>query len=125
MNRAADWLIGHWLANRFDFSMRMREGRATLATTVMLLLRLGLPLTAFVVAFNPIWGFTWYLNTESWVTGIYQKLTELRVDPWRVGMIDGVMRAYGGGDGLFLIHPDGAGNGDFSLLVICCPTERD
>ena len=28
MNRAADWLIGHWLASRFNFSMRLREGRA-------------------------------------------------------------------------------------------------
>ena len=33
MNRAADWLIGSWLANRFDFSMRLREGRGTLAMT--------------------------------------------------------------------------------------------
>src|SRR5215475_7007608 len=50
-------------------------------------LRLGLPVTAFFVAFNPIWGFTWYFNTESWATGVYQKMTQLRVDPWRVKMI--------------------------------------
>jgi hypothetical protein len=30
---------------------------------------------------NPIWGFTWYFNTESWATGVYQKMTQLRVDP--------------------------------------------
>ena len=126
MNRAADWLIGHWLASRFSFSMRLREGRITLGMTLLLLLRLGLPLTAFVVAFNPIWGFTWYLNTESWVTGIYQKLTELRVDPWRLGMIDAVTRAYGGGDELFQINPDGVtGSGDFSFLVIGDPGEGD
>ena len=59
------------------------------------------------------------------MTGIYQKLTELRVDPWRVGMIDGVMRAYGGGDELFQIHPDGTGAGDFSFLVIGDPGEGD
>jgi uncharacterized membrane protein HdeD (DUF308 family) len=126
MNRAADWLIGYWLANRFGFSMGLREGRSSLAMTLLFLLRLGLPLTAFVVAFNPIWGFTWYLNTESWVTGIYQKLTELRVDPWRVGMIDAVTRAYGGGDELFRINPDGVnGSGDFSFLVIGDPGEGD
>jgi uncharacterized membrane protein HdeD (DUF308 family)/3',5'-cyclic AMP phosphodiesterase CpdA len=126
MNRTADWLIGRWLASRFGFSMRLREAQATLASTLLLLLRLGLPLTAFVVAFNPIWGFTWYLNTESWVTGIYQKLTELRVDPWRVGMIDAVTRAFAGGDELFQIHPDGvAGPGDFSFVVIGDPGEGD
>jgi hypothetical protein len=84
---------------------------------LILLLRLGLPVTAFFVAFNPIWGFSWYFNTESWATGIYQKLTELRVDNWRANMFDAVTRAYGGGDEHFRINPQGvAGNGDFSFL---------
>jgi hypothetical protein len=34
---------------------------------------------------NPIWGFTWYFNTESWATGVYQKMTQLRVDPCQGG----------------------------------------
>ena len=60
------------------------------------------------------------------MTGIYQKLTELRVDPWRLGMIDAVTRAYGGGDELFQINPDGVtGSGDFSFLVIGDPGEGD
>ena len=96
MNPAADWLIRRWLESRFNFSMRLREARVSLPVALILLLRLGLPVTAFFVAFNPIWGFSWYFNTESWATGIYQKLTELRVDPWRVDMIDAVTRAYGG-----------------------------
>ena len=84
-------------------------------------------MTAFFVAFNPIWGFSWYFNTESWATGVYQKMTELRVDPWRVGMIDAVTRAYGGDDDeLFRIRPDGVdGAGDFSFLVIGDPGEGD
>src|SRR5262249_4298505 len=126
LNRAADWLIGHWLASRFDFSIRLREGRASLAAMLLLLLRLGLPVTAFFVAFNPIWGFSWYFNTESWATGIYQKLTELRVDAWRTGMVDAVTRTYGGGDELFRVEPAGvSGNGDFSFLVIGDPGEGD
>jgi hypothetical protein len=72
---------------------------------LIFLLRLGLPVTAFFVAFNPVWGFTWYFNTESWATGIYQKMTELRVDPWRLSMIDAVKRAYGDGDDLFRVMP--------------------
>ena len=102
------------------------NARLSLPFALILLLRLGLPLTAFFVAFNPIWGFSWYFNTESWATGIYQKLTEFRVDPWRANMIDAVTRAYGGGDELFRINPQGvAGNGDFSFLVIGDPGEGD
>src|SRR5262245_45530296 len=127
MNRAADWLIGRWLESRFGFAMRLREGRTSLAAALILVLRLGLPVTAFFVAFNPIWGFTWYFNTESWATGVYQKMTQLRVDPWRVKMIDAVMRVYGGdGDGLFRVDPRGLqGGGDFSFLVIGDPGEGD
>src|SRR5215475_8669148 len=126
MNRAADWLIGRWLESRFGFAMRLREGRTSLAAALILVLRLGLPVTAFFVAFNPIWGFTWYFNTESWATGVYQKMTQLRVDPWRVKMIDAVTRVYGGDGDLFLIDPGGlTGGGDFSFLVIGDPGEGD
>src|SRR4029450_2535467 len=95
--------------------------------TLFLFLRLGLPVTAFFVAFNPAWGLSWYFNTESWATGIYQKMTELRVDSWRVKMVDDVARVYGnGGDDLFRINPKGGeGGADFSFLVIGDPGEGD
>ena len=127
MNPAADWLIGRWLESRFNFNMRLREARSSLPAALILVLRLGLPLTAFFVAFNPIWGFSWYFNTESWATGVYQKMTQLRVDPWRVAMVDAVARAYGGdGDELFRINPGGLeGGGDFSFLVIGDTGEGD
>ena len=125
LNRPVDWLMRHWLENRFSFDMHLREGRLSLAAALILLLRLGLPVTAFFVAFNPIWGFTWYFNTESWATGIYQKMTELRVDPWRMSMIDAVKRAYGDGDDLFRITPEGVEAGDFSFIVIGDPGEGD
>ena len=60
-------------------------------------------------------------------TGVYQKMTELRVDPWRVNMTDAVTRLYGGDGGdLFRINPGGLeGGGDFSFLVIGDPGEGD
>jgi uncharacterized membrane protein HdeD (DUF308 family) len=126
VNPAADCLIGYWLAGRFGFTMRLRQARDSLPLTLILLLHLGLPLTAFFVAFNPVWGFNWYFNTESWASGVYQKLAELRVDPWRISMIDATTRIYGGGDELFRIRPDGVdGSGDFSFLVIGDPGEGD
>jgi hypothetical protein len=127
MNRFADRLAGIWLESRFAFSMRLRQARASLAGALILLLQLGLPVTAFFVAFNPIWGFTWYFNTESWATGIYQKMTELRVNPWRASMIDAVEHTYGAaGDDLFRINPAGIeGQSDFSFIVIGDPGEGD
>jgi hypothetical protein len=127
MNAVADWLVRRWLEARLRFNMRLSEGRASLAAALILLLRLGLPVTAFFVAFNPIWGFSWYFNTESWATGIYQKMTELRVDPWRIAMTDAVARLHGGAsDDLFQINPDGVqGKADFSFLVIGDPGEGD
>src|SRR5215467_11499107 len=127
MNKPTEWLMNRWLDKRFSFSLRLRQSRVSLSAGLMLLLRLGLPITAFFVAFNPIWGFSWYFNTESWATGVYQKMTEQRVDPWRVSMIDAVTRLYGGdGDELFRVKPDGVeGSGDFSFLVIGDPGEGD
>src|SRR5262249_24467113 len=87
MNKPAEWLLNRWLDKRFSFSLRLSESRVSLPSGLVLLLRLGLPITAFFVAFNPIWGFSWYFNTESWATGIYQKLTELRVDTVRAYLI--------------------------------------
>ena len=126
-NPAADWLIGRWLESRFNFDLRLGAARNSLRTALILILGLGLPITAFFVAFNPAWGFTWYFNTESWATGVYQKLTETRVDDWRVNMIDAVARTYGGdSDDLFGLHPSGVeGSGDFSFLVIGDPGEGD
>lgn len=127
MNPVAGWMLGRWVESRFGFTLRLREGRNSLVAAMLLLLRFGLPVTAFFVAFNPAWGLSWYFNTESWATGIYQKMTELRVDSWRVKMVDDVARVYGnGGDDLFRINPKGVEAGqDFSFLVIGDPGEGD
>ena len=127
MNPVVSWLNGYWLDARFNFATRLREARLSLPVALLLILRLGLPLTVFFVAINPIWGFTWYFNTESWASGIYQKLTELQVDRWRAAMVDAVALAYGGNaEELFRIHPPGAeGARDFSFLVIGDPGEGD
>jgi uncharacterized membrane protein HdeD (DUF308 family) len=126
LNPIAKWFLTNWLSQRFRFTLRLRKARTSLLSALMLVLYLGLPLTAFFVAFNPMWGFSWYFNSESWASAVYQKLTEVRVDPWRASMVDAVKSIYGGGDELFRIQPDGVdGAGDFSFLVIGDPGEGD
>ena len=41
LHSAANWLIARWLASRFGFNMRLRGARISLASTLILLLRLG------------------------------------------------------------------------------------
>src|SRR5262252_6011942 len=54
-------------------------------------------------------------------------MTQLRVDPWRVAMIDAITRTHGGDDrDLFRVDPGGLQAGrDFSLLVVGDPGEGD
>jgi uncharacterized membrane protein HdeD (DUF308 family) len=120
-------LLALWTEARFDFSMELKDARWSLPAAMHLLLRLGLPVAAVFVAINPIWGFSWYFNTESWASGIYQKMTQLRVDHWRKAMVDAVLMAVGGDlDTSFQVHPlEVEGSQDFSFLVIGDPGEGD
>ena len=119
-------IIRLWTDTQFSFSASVRNARKSLTSAAELALRLGLPIAVLFVAINPIWGFTWYFNTESWASGVYQKMTELRVDSWRASMVDAVTSAYGGpvrcsvpGDA------PGVEDGDFSFIVIGDPGEGD
>jgi hypothetical protein len=93
------------------------------------LIRAGLPLTAVLIAVHPIWGFSWYFNSENWATAAWQKIAESRVDEWREAMIDAAVTARQASSetapGVFEIHPGGVGEGDFSFLVIGDPGEGD
>ena len=126
MDRLPRRLIHLWTDARFSFAASVRDARRSLRSAVELALRLGLPVAVLFVAVNPVWGFTWYFNTESWASGVYQKLTELRVDRWRASMIEAVASAYGGsGDALFRVTPPDVEDGDFSFIVIGDPGEGD
>src|SRR5262249_8168356 len=86
-------------------------------------LQVGLPLTAILIAVNPIWGFSWFFNSESWTTGIWNRWAEARTDTWREHMIEAVREQYQGkgfpDDRLFTLEPDGVkGSADFSFLVL-------
>ena len=118
-------IIRLWTDTRFSFAASVRNARTSLTSAAELALRLGLPIAVLFVAINPIWGFTWYFNTESWASGVYQKMTELRVT---------VARQHGrrGRIGVWRrcrcpVPGDAAGveEGDFSFIVIGDPGEGD
>jgi len=126
MDALPRWLVREWTDARFGFSASLRNARASLPTAAGLIVRLGLPLAILFVAINPIWGFSWYFNTESWASAFYQKVTELRVDAWRADMVKAVTAAYGGDRAdLFKVKAAGVEDGDFSFIVIGDTGEGD
>jgi uncharacterized membrane protein HdeD (DUF308 family) len=121
---------------RFWAELRLRRRVArdlennTLHGFVRQMIRAGLPITAVLIAVHPVWGFSWYFNSENWATAAWQKIAETRVDVWREAMIDAVVRARGAASaaapGVFDVKPGGLdGDHDFSFIVIGDPGEGD
>ena len=123
-------------ALRFWAELRLRRQVArdlennTLHGFVRQMIRAGLPITAVLIAVHPVWGFSWYFNSENWATAAWQKIAETRVDIWREAMIDAIVRARGAAGaaapGVFAVSPARVdGGGDFSFIVIGDPGEGD
>jgi uncharacterized membrane protein HdeD (DUF308 family) len=123
-------VVNWWLDSRLRWGVRLRLARGSLRAAVLQWLRTGLPIVAVVVAINPIWGFSWYFNTENWASAFWEKVTEARTDIWREAMIAAVEREVlptgVAKDSLFEVQPEGVGDAtDFSFLVIGDPGEGD
>jgi uncharacterized membrane protein HdeD (DUF308 family) len=119
-----------WLGVRMKLAVEMRELRYSLNYAFWRVLRIGLPLTAILIAINSIWGFSWYFNSENWASGVWQQITQKRVDIWRQHMADDVERsALAQGiapEKVFAVEPEGLTNeGDFSFIVIGDTGEGD
>jgi uncharacterized membrane protein HdeD (DUF308 family) len=124
--RALRW----WAELRLRRQVARDVENNTLAGAVRQMIRAGLPITAVLIAVHPVWGFSWYFNSENWATAAWQKIAETRVDIWRTAMIDAIVQARGATDvtapGIFAIEPAGVGaDDDFSFVVIGDPGEGD
>ena len=125
-----DHAVNWWLDSRLRWGVRLRLTRGSLRAAVSQWLRTGLPIVAVVVAINPIWGFSWYFNTENWASAFWERVAEARTDIWREAMIAAVEREVlptgVPKDALFRVQPDGVSHDpDFAFLVIGDPGEGD
>jgi uncharacterized membrane protein HdeD (DUF308 family) len=116
-------LSRRWLVGRLRFSRRMARARYSPLTALHWALQVGLPLTAILIAVNPIWGFSWFFNSESWATAVWDRWAESRTDTWREQMILAVEKHYRASgvpdESLFRVDPEGvASTKDFSFIVI-------
>lgn len=118
-----------WLTRRLRFALWAEQARGSATAAVGRGLQIGLPLAAILIALNPVWGFSWYFNTENWATGAWEQWAEQRTDTWREHMVAGVRAEYQGDNipaaDFFRVAPEGIETGDFRFLVIGDPGEGD
>ena len=117
-----------WLEHRLRFSIRLRSARYSVPAALSRGLQIGLPLAAIMAATVPVWGMSWYFDTENWAAGVWNSWAEARTDIWREAMVHAVVDAGMtslDGHGL-RVQPDGVSDGgDFSFLVIGDTGEGD
>ena len=116
------------LESRLRFAVRLRSARFSLPSAFARGLQIGLPLATIIVASVPIWGMSWYFDTENWAAGIWNSWVSSRTDIWRAAMIKAVIASgESGQDGLgFAVAPDGfVGDQPFSFIVIGDTGEGD
>jgi len=115
-----------WLRYRLRMGMRLREAQYSVLTALRRSLALGLPIAAIIAATVPMWGMSWFFDSENWATGIWNSWAESRTDEWREAMVRAVS-----GDGArlrsteFMVTPPGGLGGDFAFVVIGDPGEGD
>jgi 3',5'-cyclic AMP phosphodiesterase CpdA/uncharacterized membrane protein HdeD (DUF308 family) len=115
-----------WLRWRLRYAFRMRAARYSIPAALNRALQSGLPFAAILAATVPVWGMSWYFDTENWAAGIWNSWAESRTDTWREAMVRAVVTESGqvGGATMFTVEPPGA-SGDFSFVVIGDPGEGD
>jgi uncharacterized membrane protein HdeD (DUF308 family) len=122
-------LVRRWLRGRVRFSVRMRLARESIGAAIRRGLKIGLPPVAVLTASVPVWGFSWYFNTENWSAGVWHFWVDNRTDAWRGEMVRAAraLRTEDLAPGAALAVPPGdlGGGGDFSFVVIGDPGEGD
>jgi uncharacterized membrane protein HdeD (DUF308 family)/3',5'-cyclic AMP phosphodiesterase CpdA len=78
------------LLSRLRSEMQWQVARLSIPGALGRGVRLGLPVAAIIAATVPVWGMSWYFDTENWAAGIYNSWAETRTDEWREAMVRAV-----------------------------------
>ena len=125
---AARWrhrLAALWLRFRLRIGMRLREARYSVPAALWRSLATGLPVAAIVAATVPVWGMSWFFDTENWASGIWNSWAEARTDRWREAMGRAVAGGPAAATRMFAVAPPDIGGTDFSFIVIGDTGEGD
>jgi uncharacterized membrane protein HdeD (DUF308 family)/3',5'-cyclic AMP phosphodiesterase CpdA len=124
--RLLDGILTRYLVRSLRIWIRFHQMRDSLPFVVERTLQVGLPVVAVFVATVPIWGMSWYFNSENWAAGIYNSWAEHRTDAWRVAMTRSVLSSTPGANraATLTVGPAELG-GDFAFLAVGDPGEGD
>jgi hypothetical protein len=112
-----------WLWYRLRMAVQLREARFSIPAALWRSLAAGIPIAAIIAATVPVWGMSWFFDTENWASGIWNSWAEARTDTWREAMIRSVPSAPGTTP--FAVTAPGTESGDFSFIVIGDTGEGD
>jgi 3',5'-cyclic AMP phosphodiesterase CpdA len=120
-------LVQVWLEHRLRFAVRLRAARYSLVAALSRGLQIGLPAAAFVAATAPVFGMSWFFDTENWASGLWNRWAEARTDTWRRAMVAAVLdHEPPAGAEAFAVAPPGVADGaDFAFIVIGDTGEGD
>jgi 3',5'-cyclic AMP phosphodiesterase CpdA/uncharacterized membrane protein HdeD (DUF308 family) len=118
--------VGVIINRRLRSSIRLAHARYSIRAALSRGLQIGLPLAAVIAATVPVWGVSWYFDTENWAAGLWNSWAEERTDTWREAMIRAVstLELEKDPSRAFAVSPPGA-VGDFSFIVIGDTGEGD
>jgi Calcineurin-like phosphoesterase len=128
--RGPAWMraaVRTWLERRLRFAVRLRAARYSLPAALSRGLQIGLPAAAFVAATAPVFGMSWFFDTENWAASLWNRWAEVRTDTWRKAMITAVFEQEPRvGAEAFAVRAPGVADGqDFAFIVIGDPGEGD
>ena len=114
------------LMSRLRSEMQWQLARLSLPAAIGRGVRVGLPFAAIIAATVPMWGMSWYFDTENWAAGLYNSWAETRTDDWRAAMVRAVTASerQAGRVADFSVAPPGLGD-TFSFIVIGDTGEGD
>src|SRR5262249_12266863 len=112
-----------WLERRLRFAVRLRAARYSLPAALSRGLQIGLPAAAFVAATAPVFGMSWFFDTENWAASLWNRWAEARTDTWRKAMVAAVFEQEPrAGAAAFAVRAPGVADGtDFAFIVIGDP----
>ncbi len=112
------------MTRRLRMAIKLKQARYSLKTAFGRGLQIGLPIAAVIAATVPVWGMSWYFDTENWAAGVWNSWAEERTDTWREAMVGAQAREAGAAGASYAVRPDGVG-ADFSFVVIGDTGEGD